>query len=139
MSQFFKVDDLTLWNPSNRVAQLFYRSCAAVAPVVGLPPGVVDNCRDEYEVDLDVFVPFVDALVREYRASSHAVLRSLLEGLLPAAMVLVQRAGGELPSLSGQVGTSRRDVSVGVGGIAPSGDGERLVALARELAGAMPV
>jgi hypothetical protein len=32
MSQYFKIGDLTLWNPSNGVAALFMRSAEALAP-----------------------------------------------------------------------------------------------------------
>jgi hypothetical protein len=38
---------------------------------------------DEYEIDLDTFGAFVDALVRRYVASRHPIFRCLLEGCSP--------------------------------------------------------
>ncbi|MFI5488484.1 DUF6086 family protein [Micromonospora echinaurantiaca] len=50
-------------------------------------------------LDLDVFVGFVDALVAQYLSSSHAILRSLREGLTATTLVMVDRAGRNLPSI----------------------------------------
>jgi Family of unknown function (DUF6086) len=115
VSQYFRVGDLVLWNPSNRVAELFVRTSEAVAPLVARPSGIGAIYADEYEVDLDLFVGFVDALVKQYLSSSHAILRSLLEGFLATALVLVYRAGREVPSLHAPAMLDPRDVSVGPG------------------------
>ncbi|MGW0810428.1 DUF6086 family protein [Nonomuraea sp. NPDC002799] len=40
MSQYFRVGDQVLWNPSTRVAGLFLRSAEALAPETGLPTGL---------------------------------------------------------------------------------------------------
>ncbi|MCW3820710.1 DUF6086 family protein [Micromonospora sp. DR5-3] len=138
MSQYFQVGDLVLWNPSNRVAELFVRTSEAVAPLVATPSGIGAMDADEYEVDLDVFVGFVDALVKQYLSSSHAILRSLLEGFLATALVLVDRAGSTVPSLHAPATLDPRDVSVGTGGIGALGDPVRLRELADALAHAMP-
>ncbi|MFI7519312.1 DUF6086 family protein [Micromonospora globbae] len=137
MSQYFQVNDLVLWNPSNRVAELFVRTSDAVAPLVDVPTGIGPMRADDYEIDLDVFVAFVDALVAQYLSSSHAILRSLLEGFVATALVMVDRAGRTVPSLQATATLDPRDVSVGPGGIAPLGDPERLYELARRHAAAM--
>ncbi|MBQ1023997.1 DUF6086 family protein [Micromonospora sp. C95] len=138
MSQYFQVGDLVLWNPSNRVAELFVRTSEAVAVLVGVPTGIGPVRADDYEIDLDVFVGFVDALVAQYMSSSHAILRSLLEGFIATALVLVDRAGRDAPSLRADATLDPRDVSVGPEGIRPLGDSQRLQNLAGEHAKAMP-
>ncbi|SBT44155.1 DUF6086 family protein [Micromonospora auratinigra] len=138
MSQYFQVGKVDLWNPSNRVAELFVRTSEAVAPLVGVPTGIGPMRADDYEIDLDVFVGFVDALVSQYRRSSHPILRSLLEGFLATALVLVDRADRDLPALRADAPLDPRDVSVGADGISPLGDAERLKQLAVAQARAMP-
>ncbi|MDI6105077.1 DUF6086 family protein [Actinoplanes sp. NEAU-A12] len=140
MSQYFNDGDRnSLWNPSSRVAVLFVRTSEVVSSLVGLPSGIGGMWADEYAIDVDVFVRFVDALVLEYRSSSHQVLRSLLEGWLVTAIVMVERAGRELPSLRAEVSLSPRDVSVGSSGVGALGDGARLLELAGVQSRAMPV
>lgn len=63
MSQYFRAGEVVLWNPSNRVAELFVRGVGTVAPLVTVPPGIASGRPDEHEVDPDVFAAFVDALV----------------------------------------------------------------------------
>jgi hypothetical protein len=92
---------------------------------------------DEHEIDAEAFAAFVDALTQQYLSSSHAILRSLLEGFLATALVLVQRSGRDLPSLRRTV-PDPRDVSVGVGGIRPLGSVEHLLGLADDHSLAMP-
>ncbi|MFG3690971.1 DUF6086 family protein [Micromonospora sp. NPDC047740] len=127
-----------MWNPSNRVAELFVRTSEAVAPLAATPTGIGAMDADDYEVDLDVFVGFVDALVEQYLSSSHAILRSLLEGFLATALVLVDRAGRAVPALHAPATLDPRDISVGPGGIGALGDPVRLRELADALAPAMP-
>jgi hypothetical protein len=138
VSQYFRVGDLLLWNPSNRVAALFVRTSEAVAPLVAMPTGIGAMHADEYDVDLNVFVSFVDALVAQHLSSSHAVLRSLVEGFLATALVLVDRGGRVVPSLYAPARLDLRDVSVGTAGIGSLGDPDRLRELADALAAAMP-
>ncbi|MEH0986332.1 DUF6086 family protein [Micromonospora sp. CPCC 205556] len=138
MSQYFQVGDLVLWNPSNRVAALFVRTSEAVTALVGVPTGIRPTRADEYDIELDAFVGFVDALVVQYKSSSHAILRSLLEGFIATALVLVDRAGRDVPSLRDTATLDPRDVSVGSEGIRPLGDPQRLYELADAHAAAMP-
>lgn len=133
VSQYFQVGDLVLWNPANRVAEVFVSTGEAIAPTVGLPTGIAAVVADEYEIDLDVFTAFVGALVHRYLSSSHAILRSLLEGFTATALVMVERAGRGIPALAE---TATRDASAG---ISPLGGAARLRALADEHARGMPV
>lgn len=137
MSQYFEVGDLVLWNPSNGVALLYARAVEAVAPLVEVPTGVGECIADEYEIELDVFVAFVDSLADRYLNSNHPILRSLVEGVLATSIVMVQRAGRELPALVAEKKTFWRDVSVGRGGVAPAGDREELLRLVAEHASGM--
>jgi hypothetical protein len=54
------------------------------------------------------------------------------------ALVLVDRAGRDLPSLRTPAAPHLTDVSLGTGGIRPLGDPGRLLRLAEEDAAAMP-
>ncbi|MET7807041.1 DUF6086 family protein [Micromonospora chersina] len=138
MSQYFQAGDLVLWNPSNRVAELFVRTGNALAELVDRPTGIGPMQADEYDIDLDAFADFVDALVAQYLSSSHTILRSLLEGFTATALVLVDRAGRSVPSLQATATLDPRDVPVGPGGIRRLGDPARLHELARMHAAAMP-
>lgn len=142
MSQNFWVGDQRVWNPSNGVGLLFLRSAEALAPIVGLPTGIspADNIAnaDEWAIGMPVFAVFVDALVDRYQRSTHVILRSLMEGFIATALVLVQRGGGDIPSLGRSPGPDVTDVSVtehGLGHRPPAG---RLAELHAAHARAMP-
>lgn len=138
VSQYFQIGDLVLWNPASRVAELFFRTSEAIAPTVRLQTGIAPVVADEYEIDLDTFTVFADAVVHRYLSSSHTILRSMLEGFTATALVMVERAGRSLPALADTATLDPRDVSVGPSGISPLGDVKRLRALAEEHARAMP-
>ncbi|MFI5612032.1 DUF6086 family protein [Amycolatopsis sp. NPDC051903] len=120
MSQNFDIDDRTVWNPSNGVGLLFVRSSDALAPIVDLPTGISPAHRganaDEWVIDLPVFTAFVDALVDRCQRSTHPILRSLLEGFLATALVLVHRGGSEVPALGKPPGPDASDHSASAGG-----------------------
>ncbi|MEU4667587.1 DUF6086 family protein [Amycolatopsis sp. NPDC023774] len=134
MSQYFDLGDKTLWNPSNGVGLLFVRSAEAVAPIVELPTGISPKAADEWAIDPPVFTAFVDALADRYQRSTHLILRSMVEGFLATAMVLLDRAGAEIPSLGREPVSDVRDVSV-FGTPPPAG---KLAELRAAHAGAMP-
>jgi hypothetical protein len=138
MSRYFRAGGLSLWNPSNGVAVLFVRTGEAIATTTEVPSGLGPLIADEHEIDPEAFAVFVDALTEEYRSSDHPILRSLLEGFLAIAIVLVDRSGRDLPSLRITAMLDPRDVSVGVDGVRPLGSLERLLRLADEHATAMP-
>jgi hypothetical protein len=127
VSQNFKVGGATVWNPSNDVGRLFVRSADALAPAVGLPTGISQahpGDPDEWAVDMPLFEAFVDALTDRYQRSTHLILRSLMEGFIATALVLVERGGGSTPSLGVKRGPDCSDVSVtrhGLGARAPAG------------------
>lgn len=99
MSQYFYVGDEVVWNPSNDVGRLFLRSAQALAPDVELGIGIspADHIAnaDVWAIDLPVFKAFVDALVDRYQSSSHVILRSLIEGFIATALVMIERGGGQ--------------------------------------------
>ncbi|NUR48639.1 MAG: hypothetical protein HOV71_10930 [Hamadaea sp.] len=138
MSQSFRTGDVILWFPSNRVARLFHALTEILAPVAGLPAGMADTGADEYAIDLATFEAFVDELTRQYLGSSHVILRSMMEGYLATALVLVERAGGGVGALAEPIGLDPRDVSVGPDGVGRLGDADRLRELASAHARAMP-
>ena len=81
-------------------------------PVAGRPCGIVDQRTDEYAVDPELFTAFVDALVREHLASNHAVLKAMLGGYLPAALVLVSRSGHAVTALTEQIDRSAQAITL---------------------------
>ncbi|MER6512067.1 DUF6086 family protein [Nonomuraea sp. NPDC001636] len=141
MSQYFKVGEQVLWNPSNGVAGLFIRSSEAFGLEAGLPTGLGPMKSDECEVDLATFAAFVSALVGRYERSNHPILHSLMEGFIATALVLVERGGAELPVPDANDG-GRRDVQVSEHSARPPGgqvvDVERWAALSAQHARAMP-
>jgi hypothetical protein len=139
VSQYFQVGDLVLWNPSNTVAQLFARMTEAMVPVAECPSGVgSDIGRDEYEIDPDIFAVFVDALTKRYLATNHPILTAMLEGYLPAALVMVKRSGRDVPALKQPIARDNRDVSLNRDAFDPDSDRHRLLGLVEGHARAMP-
>ncbi|MBV1850798.1 DUF6086 family protein [Catellatospora tritici] len=138
MSRYFQIGARVLWNPSNNVAELFARTAEVMSALVDKPTGMHDLGQDEYEIDLPVFEAFVDTLARRYLGSSHLVLRSLVEGFLATAIVMVERAEGGLPALTQSHELFPRDIQVGPTGTMPLGDVRRLRDLADDVARAMP-
>ena len=98
MSQFFLIGEKDLWNPASGVSRVFIRVADALSADIGVPSGVGPMLADEAQVDLPVFQVFVDSLVsRFYRDSNHPIQRSMTEGFIATALVLLDRAGGTLP------------------------------------------
>ncbi|MFD9890174.1 DUF6086 family protein [Amycolatopsis sp. NPDC059027] len=142
MSQYFDVGEQTLWNPSNGPGKLFVSMTKALEPLVGLPSGIgAGRCGpgdpDCHGIDLVAFTRFTDALTRLYRESNHLILRSLLEGVVATAIVLVERGVGTVRALSEQPGTSTRDVQIGPGGPATQAAPDRLAELVADHSAAM--
>ncbi|MCO8276889.1 DUF6086 family protein [Actinoplanes sp. TRM 88003] len=128
----------TLWNPATRVAQLFYGMTEVLVPVAGRPCGVVDLRTDEYAVDPEPFTAFVDALVTEYLASNHAVLKAMLAGYLPAALVMVKRSGNTVAALTKQIERSAQAISLNTDAFDPDADRHDLTHRAAAVADSMP-
>lgn len=138
MSQYFVAEGKTLWNPSNGVAQQFARSVEAIAPTVGLPTGLGPDLNDEYEIEMTLFVGFIDALVRRYCSSTHLILQTLIEGVAAIGIVLTERTGSTVPALSQPVQTiDPHDVAIYASGPGAVGNPARLRALADQCDAAM--
>ncbi|EOD63213.1 DUF6086 family protein [Amycolatopsis vancoresmycina] len=135
MSQYFSIDGTDVWNPSNGPGTLFVHLAAAHVPLGG-PHGIgtTPGDPDDHPIDGTVFAAFADALVAEYRATSHPIKRALLEGFVATAAVMARRGGLALPALDGPAGHSPRDVPGG-GAAGP----DRLAELVAEYERAMPV
>ena len=99
MSQYFQVDGHVLWNPSTGVSQVFVRAADSFAELVDHPSGISPIVADECEIQMETFALFISTLIGKYARSNHVILRSLMEGFLATAMALVERGGGELPSM----------------------------------------
>ncbi|KAB2349712.1 hypothetical protein F8566_13255 [Actinomadura rudentiformis] len=81
------------------VSHLFVRAAESFALHVDLPSGLGPMQADECEINMETFTLFIDALIREYARSNHVILRSLMEGFLATGMALVERGGGEPPTV----------------------------------------
>jgi hypothetical protein len=139
VSQYFQVADTVLWNPSAGVARLFARNVEAVAPAVGLPTGLGPEFNDEYQIDMITFTAFVDALVHRYYSSTHLILRTLIEGVVAVGVVLVERAGGTIPTLGEPpAAIDPNDVTISTNGFGAVGDATRLRDLVDEFERTMP-
>jgi uncharacterized protein DUF6086 len=97
MSQFFDLDGVTLWNPSNGAARLFLRHVALYEAELELPSGIGSMENDEAAVDPVAFRAFVEALVAWQRSTTHSVLLALPEGFVATVLVLAERAGLDVP------------------------------------------
>ncbi|MFJ9778590.1 DUF6086 family protein [Amycolatopsis sp. NPDC101161] len=114
MSQYFRIDGRDVWNPSHGPATVFTRLAEAFVPLAGPSGiGVTPGDPDDHPIDGAAFAKFTDALVAEYRATSHPIQRALLEGFVATAAVLARRAGLALPALDGPAAVSSRDVPGG--------------------------
>lgn len=133
MSQYFKVGDRVLWNPTTRVAQLFYRTGEVMVLVAERPLGIHDTGYDDYHVDPTRFPAFVDALAVRYLNVSHPILTALVEGFLPTALALLSRAGGTVPALVEAAESDPDEAIKRPGGLAAITAARRILALTAEL------
>jgi Family of unknown function (DUF6086) len=86
----------------------------------------------------DNFAAFVNSLTARYLSTNHPILTAMLEGYLPAALVLVQRTGRDVPALGQATAPDNRDISVSRDVFDPDRDQLRLLALAESHSLAMP-
>lgn len=94
MSVFFDVDERTVWNPANAVAEVYLRTAAALRDLAGVPTGLGKVRADECAVDPHQLREFTAVLLaRRVRTPNHVVLHSLLDGFLATSLVLVERSG----------------------------------------------
>ncbi|WP_435225214.1 DUF6086 family protein [Streptomyces sp. Tue6028] len=114
MSQYFKLDGRTLWNPSNGAARLFLRQVAVFEAELGLPSGIGPMEADESRIDPVAFQMFVAALLAQHRRTSHGVMIALSEGFVATVLALAERAHVEIDwkSVEPAMGNGRTDVQV---------------------------
>ncbi|MGK3203597.1 DUF6086 family protein [Amycolatopsis sp. MEPSY49] len=135
MSHSFSIDGPDVWNPSTGPGTLFTRLAEAFVPMAGPSGiGVTPGDPDDHPIDGATFAEFTDALITEYRATSHPIQRALLEGFAATAAVLARRGGLTLPALNGPAAVSFRDIP-GDGAAGP----DRLAELMAGHERAMPV
>lgn len=92
MSQYFYMGNQILWNPSNGASRLFQRQVAVFEAELE-PSGIGPMENDECRIDPATFEIFVNALLAQYRRTSHAIMLALSEGFVATVLVLAQRAG----------------------------------------------
>jgi uncharacterized protein DUF6086 len=97
MSTTFHTGGDVVWSPSNQVARLFTGQAAVITSVFAVPSGLGDIIEDECEIDPSAFAAFLTAILHQYQAATHPILRSLIVGFLGTALVLADRAGLPLP------------------------------------------
>ncbi|MFG3114244.1 DUF6086 family protein [Streptomyces sp. NPDC048197] len=93
MSQYFDLGEETLWNPSNGASRMFQRQVEAFEAELGLSSGIGPMENDACEIDPATFETFVNALLRQHRRASHAIVLALCEGFTATVLVLAERAG----------------------------------------------
>ncbi|MEU5284189.1 DUF6086 family protein [Streptomyces sp. CA-278952] len=92
MSQYYKMGDRTLWNPSNGASRLFMRQVALYQAELGLASGISPTEVDECRIDPTVFAAFANALLAWHGETRHAVMATLSEGFVATALALAEKA-----------------------------------------------
>ncbi|MFF4156002.1 DUF6086 family protein [Streptomyces sp. NPDC001678] len=100
MSCYFQVNDEDVWNPSNSVAQIFLGQADTLSRSVGEQSGLGPVIEDECEINLPQFVKFTNILVKAYQDSNNRPFRSLLDGVIAISLVLIERGGGAVDSIT---------------------------------------
>ncbi|MFJ4704862.1 DUF6086 family protein [Streptomyces anulatus] len=96
MSQYYKMGDRTLWNPSNGASRLFTRQVALYEAELGLASGLGPMEADECRIDPAVFAAFANALLVWHGGTRHAVMATLSEGFVATALALAEKANIEV-------------------------------------------
>jgi hypothetical protein len=96
VSQYYKLGDHTLWNPSNGASRLFMSQVSVYQAEVGLPSGVGLMEADECQIDPIAFAAFVDALLAWHSKTRHAVMATLSEGFVATVLALAEKANIEV-------------------------------------------
>jgi len=93
MSQYYRVGDTVLWNPSMTASRLFVGQVRLFEAELGLSSGVGPMQADECLIDLRLFETFTHALVADSRWRHHEVVRTLADGFVVTVLAIAQRAG----------------------------------------------
>lgn len=110
MSQFFMAGDRILWNPSNRVAQIFVGQLRAIERVDGVDAGFSETTYDEYHIDVAALAALTRALSDTRSSSNNTVLRLELAGVLTICAALLLRADALTGWMPNQLVEEARDL-----------------------------
>jgi hypothetical protein len=97
MSYIFDIGDETIWSPSLRTGRLYIGLTNCIADLEGRPSGLVANAEDMYALEPEAFQSLVEAVYANFFSTDHHVYRGQLRGWLLTSLVLLQRAGSDLP------------------------------------------
>ncbi|MEU1827136.1 MULTISPECIES: DUF6086 family protein [Streptomyces] len=100
MSCYFQLAEEDVWNPSNSVAQIFLGQADVLSRSLGEQTGLGPIIEDECEIDFSQFVRFTNSLVKSYQDSNNRSFRSLLSGVIAVSLVLIERGGGAVESIT---------------------------------------
>ena len=116
MSQYYRLDDVTLWNPSQGASGMFIAQVRLFEAQVGVDSGIGPMEEDESEVVLEPFEEFVSALLAWRARMNHAVIVALSDGFIATCLVLAERAGATLRRPGAPTGPEgMHDLQVGPG------------------------
>ncbi|MFF0614079.1 DUF6086 family protein [Nocardia tengchongensis] len=96
MSQYYELDDATLWNPSNGVSRLFLGQVRLFEDELGVASGIGPMEADACEVVPAQLGRFVDALLDWRGRTNHVVIQAFSDGFIATMLVLAERANVEL-------------------------------------------
>ncbi|WP_329021525.1 DUF6086 family protein [Streptomyces sp. NBC_00690] len=96
MSCYLAISGQDVWNPSNRVAEIFVGHARVVARAYSMESGIGEIIDDECEIDHRLFLEFISSLATSHERSNNQPLRELLEGVITVGLVLLARAGDSL-------------------------------------------
>jgi uncharacterized protein DUF6086 len=97
VSQYYRLGEMTLWNPSTGTSRLFLRHVALFEEELGLPSGIGPMEADEAQISPEPLKTFVAALLEWRGRTNHAVITALSDGFVATLLVLAERAGVVAP------------------------------------------
>jgi hypothetical protein len=89
-------DEDVLWNPAQRVSQIYMGYVQVLERVLSMESGLVDLHVDEIEVDPDRLAAFARRLLEELVRTNHDVFAAQIRAVLGPAVVMADRAGRPL-------------------------------------------
>ncbi|TCJ97346.1 DUF6086 family protein [Nocardia alba] len=93
MSQYYELNGITLWNPSNGASRLFSSHVRFFEGELGISSGIGRMESDVCEVDPVVLEMFLSTVLAWRRRTGHAVVQALSDGFLATLLVIARRAG----------------------------------------------
>jgi hypothetical protein len=93
-----------LWNPAQRVSQIYIGYVQVLERVWSIESGLVDLGIDEIEVDPDRLEAFARRLLEELAQTNHEVKAAQIRAVLGPAVVMADRAGRPLKPLTPREG-----------------------------------